>query len=254
MYYFDLNNENSFNESIGKLLKTNPDGIIFTPIFPGPSIKLIKHCEERNLPYIFIDVNIEGYNNLAFFGQNAFQSGFLAARMMDYCIPENSDVIVLKLAHTLGITYHLINREIGFLSFYANNHSQKNTKFASHEIDISSESKTNSLINTVFEQTQNLRGVFVTNSRVNIIANYLEKKGLKDIILIGYDLTEKNKHFLENGTINFLIGQKTEEQGYKSVLALFNHLVFKREINKINYSPIDIIMKENIDFYKDYKF
>jgi LacI family transcriptional regulator len=34
LYYFDLNNENSFNESSINLLKSNPDGIIFTPIFP----------------------------------------------------------------------------------------------------------------------------------------------------------------------------------------------------------------------------
>jgi LacI family transcriptional regulator len=254
MYYFDLNNEQSFIESLELLLKSNPDGIIFTPIFPAPSIHLIKICEEKFLPYIFIDVNIDGQNNLAFFGQNAYQSGFLAARLMDYGIPAMSNILVLKLAHALGIKNHLVNREIGFNSFYSNHNSKKDTKITSYDIDISNESNIDTSIDSVINQTKNLRGIFVTNSRVHIIANYLEKRDINDVILIGYDLTERNQYFLEKGTIDFLIGQKTEDQSYKSVLALFNHLVFNREIKKINYSPIDIIMKENIDFYKNYKF
>ena len=63
-----------------------------------------------------------------------------------------------------------------------------------------------------------------------------------------------NLDYLERGVINFLIGQKPEEQGYKSVLTLFNYLLSGKSSVRINYSPIDIIMKENIDYYKNFKF
>jgi LacI family transcriptional regulator len=76
---------------------------------------------------------------------------------------------------------------------------------------------------------------------------------IKNVILIGYDLLKENIKFLENDTIQFLICQKPEEQGYKSVLSLFNYLLLNMPIEKFNYSPIDIIMKENIEYYKNFK-
>ena len=33
-------------------------------------------------------------------------------------------------------------------------------------------------------------------------------------------------------------------------MALFNHLIANKAINKTNYSPIDIINKENLEYYK----
>lgn len=247
--YFDLNHEKSFAEEAEKIINTKPDGIIFTPIYSNSTHILISRCEEFKIPYVFIDVNIDGYNNLAYFGQNSFQSGLLAAHLLDYGLPDNSSVLILKLANLKGITHHLMNREIGFRAFYERKFSSKNIKLKSKDIDISNIDTFESIFDNIFTNTENLKGIFVTNSRVHFVASHIEKKALKDIILIGYDLTENNRKYLELGTIDFLIGQKPEDQGYKSVMALFNHLVFKRDINKINYSPINIITRENIDYY-----
>jgi len=247
--YFNLNNEISYTEEAEKIINTKPDGIIFPPIFPESSQILINECEENKIPYVFLDVNIDGKNNLAYFGQNAFQSGLLAAHLLDYGISNNSSILILKLANLSGITHHLMKREIGFRTFYEMKLSTKNIELISKDIDISSIDNIEGTFDNIFKNTNKIKGIFVTNSRVNCVANYIEKRALKDIILIGYDLTENNRKYLELGIIDFLIGQKPEDQGYKSVLALFNHLVFKREINKVNYSPIDIITKENIDFY-----
>ena len=40
------------------------------------------------------------------------------------------------------------------------------------------------------------------------------------------------------------------QQGYSSVDALFNAIVLKREVNPVNYMPIEILTKENVDFYR----
>ena len=32
--------------------------------------------------------------------------------------------------------------------------------------------------------------------------------------------------------------------------ALFNAIVMKREVNPVNYMPIEILTKENVDFYR----
>jgi LacI family transcriptional regulator len=93
----------------------------------------------------------------------------------------------------------------------------------------------------------------VSNSRVYIVAKYLYEKKIKNINLIGYDLIDENVKYINNGIIRFLICQNPEEQGYNSVMALFNYLLMKKPIDKFNFSPIDIIMKENLLYYKNLK-
>ena len=39
-------------------------------------------------------------------------------------------------------------------------------------------------------------------------------------------------------------------QGYHSVDSLFRHIVLKEKINPINYMPIEILNKENVEFYQ----
>ena len=89
----------------------------------------------------------------------------------------------------------------------------------------------------------------MTNSRIHKVAQYISKIGGKKIFLIGYDLTAENLSCLRKGLIDFLICQKPEEQGYNSTMAMFNYLLNRKTIVKINYSPIDIIVKENVEFY-----
>jgi LacI family transcriptional regulator len=130
----------------------------------------------------------------------------------------------------------------------------KNIRSYSLETDITSKKRLYKSLDNALQNYSNTEGIFVTNSRAFKVAQYLNDRKRQDILLIGYDLVEENLNFLENGTINFLIGQKPEEQGYKSVMAMFNTLIAGKNIERINYSPIDIIMKENIDYYRNYKF
>ena len=93
----------------------------------------------------------------------------------------------------------------------------------------------------------------VFNSRVYQVANYLHEKGQKLAGLVGYDLLHKNTEFLKTGEVTFLIGQRPGLQGYCGVKTLCNHVVFKRPVTAVKYMPIDILMKENIDFYFEFE-
>ena len=93
----------------------------------------------------------------------------------------------------------------------------------------------------------------VFNSRVYQVASYLHEKGWKLAGLVGYDLLHKNTEFLKTGEVTFLIGQRPSLQGYCGVKTLCNHVVFKRPVTAVKYMPIDILMKENIDFYFEFE-
>jgi len=89
----------------------------------------------------------------------------------------------------------------------------------------------------------------VFNSRVNEIAAFIEKYKLKNIRLVGYDLLKENAEYLRKGMVSFLIAQRPEEQGYHGIMTLFNHMALKQTVSKVQYVPIDILTKENLDYY-----
>jgi LacI family transcriptional regulator len=103
---------------------------------------------------------------------------------------------------------------------------------------------------SVFEK-HTIKLVFVTNSRVFYVARFLEEQGIDGISLIGFDFIEKNLAYLEKETIDFLICQRPAEQAYQGVMALYNHLVRKEQIEKNHYMSIDIITKENYKLYRN---
>ena len=237
-----------------QVLESEPDGLVFTPIFYKAAYEVVRICEEKNIPFIFVDMQLEACNNLAYFGQNAEQSGYLAGKLLHYGLTENTDILIIKPVSLGGISHHLQWREKGFLSFFLSDHNTKGIRTYSIETDIMNRKRLFRDIDSVFEAYPATGGIFVTNSRSFRVAEYIYDRKIKDILLIGYDLIRENLEFLERGVINFLIGQKPEEQGYKSIQAMFNHLMTGKPIDKTNYSPIDIIMKENIDYYKNFKF
>lgn len=97
------------------------------------------------------------------------------------------------------------------------------------------------------KDVSNIKAIYATNSRVHLIANYLEKHHLdQKIVLVGYDLIGKNIAYLKTNTIDYIISQNSVEQGYRSVMRLFQFVVLKENIEKITYFPINIIIKENL--------
>ena len=47
----------------------------------------------------------------------------------------------------------------------------------------------------------------------------------------------------------YIIGQRPDKQAYFTVRDMCRKLIFRQEINRINYMPMDVLMKENIEDY-----
>ena len=239
--------EKDFIKMQKQVVDLKPDGLIFAPVFPIAARTLIENCNEHQIPVILIDALIENCNSLSFFGQNAFDSGSLAAKLLCYGSREDEELLILKLGYKDGIIQHQAQREEGFLNFLST--SNRKNKVTTHIVDITDPQDFNNNLQQIFSSNPSVKGVFVTSSKVYKIADFFEQNNITDKILIGYDLIHKNAEFLSRGSIDFLLGQRTEEQGYKSVMALFGYLQMQHEIAKINYSPIDIVTQQNLQYF-----
>ena len=247
-YLFDQYDRESFAAKAFELLSDNPDGVLFAPGFLDFSIKFINECHKKNIPITLFNSIIENIEISSYIGQDSSKSGYLGARLIHYGINGKADVLVINIAARKDNYNHIIQREKAFRKYFEE-HPESGLNIHTIETNHASDQRIKDEFLNAF-QKYNVKGVFVTNSRVYKIAEHIYKENLKDIRLIGYDLLPQNIEYLKNDTINFLISQRPEEQGYIGIMTLFNLIVLKKEIEAKHFIPIDIITKENIDYYK----
>lgn len=252
IYTFDDYDQKSFTNMANRILNEKPKGVVFSPVFFRASNTFIKGLEKLEIPYVFVDTNLKDSDNIAYFGQDAFKSGYLAAKLMTYGLDGSGELLIVKLVNNLPVSKHVEKRENGFRTYLEDMKISDKYRIFDLEIDLLGKGEPQKSLKRFFGEHK-VNGIFVPNSRAYRIAQFMKKQDILCPLVIGYDLIPKNIEYLESGVINFLIGQRPEEQAYKAIQSLFNYTVLKVDVKKQNYSPIDIITKENIEFYKEFR-
>lgn len=245
-FFYDLDSRDSFNKTAEELLACNPQAILLAPSFIEESTTVVNRVNELNIPLVFINSDLPRQQSLTYIGPELYQSGRLAAQLTSLSLVHGDEVIVVNISTDLENDHHLVRKEQGFRSYF--NDSKLTNPITTLNIYDTHIGTVEKSILEVFKEKPSIRGFFVTNSRVNIIAKILKKHN-KTHLLIGYDFLKANIDYLVDGQINFLICQRPKEQGYLAIMALYKHLFNISQPEKAIYMPIDIITKENYQFY-----
>ena len=249
-FTFNQFNSKSFVSESEKILELKPDGVVLAPFFKKESLTFIEQLNELKIPFVFIDSEIKDAGQLSYIGQNSYQSGLVSGKLLSLILTDGN-ILVLHFAKEMDNQNHLVQREKGFYNWYKNNKVEKHRLFTT-EITNAENDVWMKTVSTEIE-AKNIKGIFVTNSKVFYVARLIEKYGLKGIQVIGHDLLNENIEFLKKDIVQFLICQRPEEQGYNAINKLFRSVVQKRIVATENYTSIDIITKENVDYYKEFK-
>lgn len=248
-YFFDQNDISTFVSKAALILKNKVDGVLFAPMFIEESIAFTRKCKKLKIPYIFINSDIPDQDSLCYIGPNLYQSGYLGAHLISYLLHENQKVLIVNISKEMDNRHHLMRKEEGFRAYFTDNaRADKIIKIDIRQTDYPSLGQH---LNTILDQHKDIQVIFVTNSRVSTVAQYLEETGRTEKLLVGFDFLKDNIEYLKKNVIDFLICQKPQEQGYKGIMALYNRLVQGAGIEKINFMPIDIITRENYLFYQN---
>lgn len=247
-FTFNQSDSQSFVSEAKKVLELQPDGIVFAPFFKKESLIFIAELKQKNIPFVFIDSEITDAGQLSYIGQNSYQSGLLSGKLLDLILPEGN-ILIIHFAKSMDNINHLAQREKGFYDWFNKKEDNKHKLFTSEVANTVTEDWMVKIKDII--KTHNIKGIFVTNSKVHFVGKLVEKFGINNLRIIGHDLLKENKEYLVKDIVQFLICQRPEEQGYNSVNMLFRKVVQKRAISKKNYTSIDIVTKENVDYYKE---
>lgn len=249
-FTFLQTDKKSFITEAQKILDIKPDGVVLAPFYKKESLIFIEKLNKLKIPFVFIDSEIKEAGQLSYIGQNSYQSGLVSGKLLDMILPEGN-ILIIHFAKEMDNQNHLVQRERGFYDWYKKNKVTKH-KLVTLEIpDAENHEGAQKVVEKI--RNNNIKGIFVTNSKVFYIGRLIEQLKLKDIKVIGHDLLAENIKYLKKDLVHFLICQRPEEQGYNAINKLFRSVVQKRSIAKENYTSIDIVTKENVDYYKEFK-
>lgn len=251
--FFDQYNNNTFDGIIRDLLDGQQvDGVLIATLFTDSVVYLSHLLDEAGIPYIYVDSNIPGEHQLAYFGTESYDAGVIASKLLTDKISQTSDILIAKIIHNgKNDSNQGKNRREGFCRYLAE--SGFTGKLHEVELTINDSVYNFRKLDTIFELFPNIEGTVIFNSTCYIVGNYLKTRQLRNIKLVGYDLIEKNTRLLSDGTITALIAQRPEQQGYDGIKSLCNFIVFKQNPEKVNLMPIDILIKENLKYYLNNK-
>lgn len=248
-YFYELQNEDEFNTKADEIINNQPDGVIMAPILRKESASLCEQLDLLSIPYVFIDTYIDHSNCLSFIGEDAYQSGRVAASLIDFGLDIQKDILIVNLTKDIENTLHLTERNQGFQSYFLDAGRNEGLRI-SVEIPSSDSNTVNEKMDRILENNKNIGAILVSSAKTHVIARYLEKRRIFNITLVGYEVTNKNLLYMKRGGIKFLIGQRPFEQGEKAVQKLFGFLSSNKVPEKKEYQSIDIVNAENIDLYR----
>lgn len=244
-FFYDKYSQSSFNKISKEVLEARLDGLVIAPVLSKIFDQFVEKIPS-SLPYVFFDSFVPKADYVSYIGQDSFQSGVLSARLMHILVKETGTVTVLKV---LPEDYHINDRVEGFLHYF-----KKIPIIKTRVYDINGnkgEKRRQKIFHRIVSENKDLRGIFVSNASTHRIAEYVHSHALTGkIYIIGYDLIEENVKFLKEGVIDFLISQQSERQGYEAIYALYRYVVLKESVPKQIMMQLDVVTKENIDYYQ----
>ncbi len=247
-FYFDQFRPEHFARSLKDFPYDQVHGVLFAPVFQEESTLFLKRCELENIPVVLFNSLLEDSSMKSFVGQDAYQSGYVAAKLINYGLEPQRDVAIINMSSRKDHYAHIINREKGFRSYFEE-HSGRLNHLLTMDLNGVDDQELKIKLDEICS-VHDIAGLFVTNSRVYKVAEFLAGRGSMNIRLVGYDLLPESIDYLRRDYIDFLISQKPEEQAFTGLFSLFYFVALNREPEEMQLLPIDIITRENLRYYK----
>lgn len=250
-FVFDSDNPEMYRQRAEEITQRKPDGILLSPVYYKETLPFFEKWKEENIPFVLFNTQLAEFDPLSYIGQDSYQSGQVAAKLVHYGQPNPCSILVAHIDEEVNNAQHLVKKEQGFKNYFIQNNLAHHYNIIRVELKRSNKSGFIKQLDEVLEQTLDLKQIYVTTSQAYDVAKYLEQRHITSIKLIGYDLIPPNLHYLENGAISFLINQNPKGQGYWGIYHLADHLIFKKDVPLLKYLPLDIVTKENLNYFLD---
>ncbi len=245
---YDQYDAQSFQEACAKTIAEDPVGVVIAPIDGIETLKFVRELASKGISYAYIDSKIEdddGY--LAYFGMPMYRSGYLCADILA-SVSNLDSINVIRIDRDLrGLSDPTLMRRSGFLDYV---HERHPDSIVNHVfLNPKDKDARYETLDRMFERTPS-RNLVMFNSRVHLVSDYLRERNIRDCVVIGYDVLEKNLAALREGYVQILIAQHTDRQIRSAINAIVEEAILLRPLpRRDNFMSMDILTRFNCDYY-----
>ncbi len=250
-YLFNPADVDSYKKAASNISDAGYNGVLTAPIFYKESLAFLSQWKREGIVFSLFNTHIPDYGPLSYVGQDSYQSGVLAGKLLHYGMQKAGVFVIAHIDEDVPNSSHLMRKEQGFIDYFAPIAHEGHATLTVNLKNCGDEAAFFGQLDELLNNHETISGIFVTTSRAYAIANYFEKKRIRNIKLIGYDLLKKNQYYLDNGFIQFIINQNPRGQGYYGIYTLVDHLIFQKPVAPLKYLPLDIITRENMHYFID---
>lgn len=239
-HFYDRYDSRSFRDSFEKALDLDPSGLLLPPILADET-KAFESRIPEDTKVIFFNSDLPGFRRIASIGQDSYESGRTAGRLMDMMTGGKGNIAVIEVEPK---DFHINTRAAGFKDYMKENCLCRIFSYLLPPENHQSEFE--ETVRRILKEHNDLKGLFVPNSSVHFFAERLPGR----VRIIGYDLVRANALMLEKGKIDFLINQLPRKQGELAMEYLIKSTVLQEDVESETRLPIEIICKENLKSYQ----
>lgn len=240
----------SCREVFSGIAEESPDAVIIGPTFEAETHLLCGNLDAARIPYIFVDTTIPETRPVASFTADQPAGGSLVGRLLDSIVPKDKKLVLVS-SHVggNGKAQNSEQRRSGLRNYLEGKGDLG--RLLEAQFDMRDNAGKETSMRSFFDGHPDIGGVCVLNSRGYSVADFLRAEGRGDIAVVAFDLTENNERCLRNGSIQALVCQRPDRQGFLAVTTMLEYMLYHRTgKGKPFLMPLDIVMKENLPFYK----
>lgn len=188
----------------------------------------------------------------AFIGIDDYKSGQLAAEILGSMVPPNGSLQILMAKESHSNVFSTRQKLEGFLAYCQAVYP--NLTLLPVLENLGSPAALETDLTSVLEERKP-DGICDFTYRLDIVAQILRQRGLKNIPLVGMDLFPELVPYLQDHTVNAVIFQNLKAQAYLACRLLFEKMCYGKDIaQKEYYSKLEIVMSGNMEYFLDNQY
>lgn len=248
--YYRRYDHNTFRKTFNECIESNPGGVIVVPSNLCVTKEFTDKLHDRNIPFVLLDSYMAELEPLSFVGQDSKNSGYFAAKILMLIASQEKEIMLMKQMKDGQLaSKQQENREIGFKEYMKSHFPH----IKIWELDLPLDEDKNEydgILDDFFKQHPGVHHCITLCSKAHIVGDFFQRNNKDNMQIMGYDMVDKNARCLRQGSISFLIAQHAFMQGFYCVDTLFKAIVLQKDVEPLNYMPIELLTKENVDFYR----
>jgi len=235
-------NEKDQIDAIDDLVEMGINALAIAPENQEGVVKKIDELAQRNIPTITFNSDLPTSKRLAYVGSNYRQSGKTVAGLMNL-FNHSSQLNIGVIGGVQSVLCHTERIE-GFKEVLSLHPNMNIVDIVwSNDDDVTCYK----VVDTLLEQHPEVNALYFTAGAISGGCRALvERKRDQEMLIIAHDKVPTTIELVKSGIIQATVCQQPYLQGVKPLQLLFNYLTTNEKPAEINYTDIEIYIKENI--------